>query len=168
MYIFFFFKGNRRSYTCSSISKPLQKYEHSLLLSFWVTEGLCQKGGKKKIFKSPWKGGIERLNNLPDITANQRQSSSYNSVFPISRPLLTVKAHWFLGCKYHLMFSITLKGPGGNKETALTFDNLLCTRIVHLLLGRAGRQHSVEDIWLPLLKKKDERRKKDRESTLKG
>lgn len=27
---------------------------------------------------------------------------------------------------------------------------MLCTRIVNLLLGRAGRQHSVEDIWLPL------------------
>lgn len=51
------------------------------------------------------------------------------------------------------MFSITLKGPGGNKEIALTFDNLLCTRVVNLLLGGAGRQHSIEDIWLPLLKK---------------
>lgn len=52
------------------------------------------------------------------------------------------------------MFSITLKGPGGNKEITLTFDNLLCTRTVNLLLGRAGRQHSIEDIWLPLLKRK--------------
>lgn len=52
------------------------------------------------------------------------------------------------------MFSITLKGPGGNKGIALTFDNLLGTRTVNLLLGRAGRQHSVEDIWLPLLKRK--------------
>lgn len=112
----------------------------------------------KGIKKSPWKGRIRRLNNLPDIIANQGQSSSYNSVFPISRPLLTVKAHWFLGGKYHLMFSITLKGPGGNKEIALTFDNLLCTRIVNLLLGRAGGQYSVEDIRFPLLKKKDKRK----------
>lgn len=60
------------------------------------------------------------------------------------------------------MFSITLKGPGGNKEIAITFDNLLCTRIVNLLLGRAGRQHSVEDVWLPLLKKKDKRKIRQR------
>lgn len=47
----------------------------------------------KEIKKSPWKVGTERLNNLPDSRANQGQSSSYNSVFPISKPLLTVKAH---------------------------------------------------------------------------
>lgn len=39
----------------------------------------------------------------------------------------------------------------------LTFDNLLCTRTVNLFLGRAGRQDSVEDIWLPLLKTKEKR-----------
>lgn len=65
------------------------------------------------------------------------------------------------------MFSITLKGPGGNKGIVLTFDNLLCTRTVNLLLGRAGRQHSVEDIWLPLLKRKDKRKKRRGENTLK-
>lgn len=48
------------------------------------------------------------------------------------------------------------ESPGGNK-TALTFDNLLRTGIVDLLLGCVGRQHSVKYIWLPLLKA-DERK----------
>lgn len=45
---------------------------------------------------------------------------------------------------------------GGNKA-ALTFDNLLRTGIVDLLLGCVGRQNSVKDIRLPLLKA-DERK----------
>lgn len=48
------------------------------------------------------------------------------------------------------------ESPGGNK-VPLTFDNLLRTGIVDLLLGCVGRQHSVKYIWLPLLKA-DERK----------
>lgn len=46
--------------------------------------------------------------------------------------------------------------PGG-KKGALTFDNLLCTGVVDLLLGCVGRQHSVKDIRLPLLKAEERR-----------